>query len=108
MIKVSECTTNTITIFMAGDINVASNICRKYCMDIGQCVTIEPCDYIYTGGMEAGFRIGLINYPRFPTRPDDLFKKAEELTDILLTACYQNRCTIQGMYTTYTYEKEKS
>ncbi len=36
-------------IFMAGDIAQAKQACREYCR-VGLCVTIEPCDYIYTGG----------------------------------------------------------
>ena len=37
-------------IFMAGDINIAKQVCREYCFQVGFCITIEPVDYIYTGG----------------------------------------------------------
>lgn len=72
------------SIYMAGDVAQAKQVCREHCFFVGLCVTVEPVDYIYTGGEEAGFRVGLINYPRFPTTSDDLRTKAFELADTLM------------------------
>lgn len=68
-----------IDIFIAGDLQQAKQVCREWCLEVGACVTVEPLDYIYTGGEEAGVRIGFINYPRFPTDHDALFEKASSL-----------------------------
>lgn len=62
------------TIFMAGDIDTAKRVIRKHAMDEGMCVTIEPTTYIYTGGEEQGFKIGYINYPRFPIADYGVFR----------------------------------
>ena len=70
-------------IFIAGDIEQAKQVCREYCYQIGLCVTIEPVAYIYTGGEEAGVRIGLINYPRFPVDETELELRAMGLAEIL-------------------------
>lgn len=83
-------------IFMAGDIAQAKQVCREYCYDVGLCVTIEPVDYIYTGGEESGFRIGLINYPRFPTDERDLKEKAGDLVLLLMRRLCQHSWTIVG------------
>jgi hypothetical protein len=83
-------------IFMAGDIAQAKQVCREYCLAIGLCVTIEPVDYIYTGGEEAGFRIGLINYPRFPTDETALHQRATELADLLTKRLCQHSYSIVG------------
>ena len=83
-------------IFMAGDINQAKQVCREYCLVVGLCVTIELVDYIYTGGEETGFRIGLINYPRFPTNSLELYETTKNLAENLLERLCQHSYTIVG------------
>jgi hypothetical protein len=83
-------------IFMAGDLAQAKQMCREYCFAIGLCVTIEPTTYIYTGGEEEGFRIGLINYPRFPGTEDSLRARANELADLLMKRLCQHSYSIVG------------
>lgn len=86
--------TYTAQIVMAGDIAQAKAICRRYCFDVGLCVTIEPVDYIYTGGEEAGFRVGLINYPRFPSEPAQILAHAEALLLLLVDGLSQHSASI--------------
>lgn len=74
--------TFTAIIYIAGDLAVARQICREFCMR-GLCVTVEPTEFIYTGGAETGVRIGLVNYPRFPSEPADLLIEARQLADDL-------------------------
>jgi hypothetical protein len=83
-------------IFMAGDIAQAKQVCREYCFEIGLCVTIEPTTYIYTGGQEEGFRVGLINYPRFPASPEALRETAAFLAERLLDRLCQHSFSIVG------------
>jgi hypothetical protein len=83
-------------IFMAGDINQAKQVCREYCFAVGLCVTVEPVEFIYTGGAEAGFRIGLINYPRFPTDEDALRLRAQQLADMAMKRLCQESYSIIG------------
>ena len=66
-------------IFIAGPQVIAEQVCRKYCLDIGLCVTIDPTKFIYTGGEELGVVIGLLNYPRFPSESKDIMSKARDL-----------------------------
>lgn len=88
-----EVTTYTVAIYIGGDLSDARRICRKVCMR-GLCVTVEPLDFVYTGGAEAGVRVGLINYPRFPVEPDELFVKAEALAITLMEGLYQHSASI--------------
>ena len=83
-------------IFMAGDIAQAKQVCREYCFAVGLCVTVEPVDFIYTGGEESGFRVGLINYPRFPSDETTLRAKAAALADQLMNRLYQHSYSIIG------------
>lgn len=50
----------------------------------GLCVTVQPCDYIFTGGEEAGYCIGLINYPRFPSNAEAITARAKSLAALLM------------------------
>lgn len=83
-------------IFIAGGLEQAKQVCREHCFDVGLCVTVEPVSYIYTGGEEAGVRVGLINYPRFPSTQDELCGKAGALADLLMRRLHQHSYSIVG------------
>lgn len=65
-----------VEVHMAGDINAAALFLQQEAARKGMCVTLAPQTFIYSGGREEGFRVGLINYPRFPKTPDELFNEA--------------------------------
>lgn len=81
-------------IYMSGPIEAAKQIIRAQCHAAGLCVTIEPTHFIYTGGEEAGYVVGLINYPRFPSTPDAILERAQQLADNLLRGTYQHSALI--------------
>ena len=78
-----EVSTYTVDIFIAGDIADARRICREQCMAIGLCVTVTPTEFIYTGGAESVVRVGLVNYPRFPSTPEELWQTAQKIAEAL-------------------------
>lgn len=94
--KITSAPTIRFDIFIAGDIEQAKQVCRQHCFDVGLCVTVEPITYIYTGGEEAGVRIGLINYPRFPTSSTALREKAGGLAQLLMDGLCQHSYSIVG------------
>jgi hypothetical protein len=81
-------------IYIAGSIEQAKEVCRKFCFDVGYCVTVEPVDYIYTGGAEAGVRVGLINYPRFSRTPAEILEIAEQFATLLRVGLCQHSYSI--------------
>jgi hypothetical protein len=95
-LEIKTAPTMVYTIHMAGDIGVAKQVCRQYCYDKGFCVTVTPTSYVYTGGQEEGFMVGIINYPRFPNGEPMLYAAARELFERLLVACCQHSGTIVG------------
>jgi len=82
------------TIFIAGDHAKALRACQSHCDEVGLCVTVEPTTYVYTGGAEVGVRVGLINYPRFPSTPREIFQRAKVLAMLLLDALDQQSVSI--------------
>jgi hypothetical protein len=67
------------------------DLVRIYCNQVGLCVTITETNFFYTNGSEPGYMIGLINYPRFPSSPEEITKKALELAEIAKTYFEQER-----------------
>ncbi len=90
----TEVPTYTATIFIAGDYAQAKARCQRYVMDVGLCITVEPVEYVYTGGCEAGVRVGLINYARFPAEPADIFARALGLARVLRVELAQHSFSV--------------
>jgi hypothetical protein len=93
-------TTHTVRIYMSGPIDVAKQIIRAECLREGLCVTIDPTTFIYTGGEESGYVVGLINYPRFPSTPADIEERARDLMHKLLDATFQHSGLLMTPVTT--------
>jgi hypothetical protein len=85
----------SVKLHLAGDIEVAKQVCREACMEDGMCVTITPTEYIYTGGQETGYCVGIINYPRFPTGRVEINARAEALAKKLMERGCQWSCTME-------------
>lgn len=98
--KIKSVETFTARIYIAGDIGTAKAALRQEVMRNPLCVTIEPTSFIYTGGEEAGFVVGLVNYPRFPSDPDSIHERAGQIADLLVEACAQHSALIVTPYTT--------
>ena len=76
-------------IFVSGPIETAKDILRRECLRDGLCVTISPTTFIYTGGEEAGFVVGMLQYPRFPVGVTVLEDRAIKIADLLRAGCSQ-------------------
>lgn len=101
-----SCPTFSCEIYIAGPLEVAKQILRKECMREGLCVTIEPTLFIYTGGEETGYRVGLLNYPRFPIEDTStLVDKARNIALLLLEETYQHSVLLKYNDTTEWFTK---
>jgi hypothetical protein len=79
---------------MAGDIETAKRYLRRACYERGLCVTVGAQAFIYTGGEEAGFSVGLVNYPRFPSTPESMWGRAKEIAEALIRECCQRSALV--------------
>jgi len=98
--NIEKLSTYWCKIIMAGDIAVAKQILRREVKTRGLCVTIEPTTFIYTGGEELGFVVGLINYPKFPKVESEVYNTSLELLSILRYELYQDSALLQTPETT--------
>lgn len=85
-----------VSIFLGGSGKEATLWARGYCDDVGLCVTITETRYVYTGGLTFGVIVGLINYPRFPLPPHEIWAHAEALGALLCRGLNQESYTIQA------------
>lgn len=90
VMKTETAETYVIRLYLSGPIEVAKQALRAECLAAGLCVTIDPTHFIYTGGEEAGFVVGLLNYPRFPKTPEQLTRRARDVMYLLLEATHQH------------------
>lgn len=99
--------TYRVQIFTSGPLNEVEQCCRKFCLRVGLCVTVEPVKFIYTGGEEMGAMVGLLNYPRFPSSKASLWKTAEALADAILDHACQHSVLITDSRKTVWKSKRK-
>lgn len=85
-----SCPTYWAKLYLAGPIEVAKQIIRAECLREGLCVTIEPTQFLYSGGEEAGYVVGFANYPRFPKSPEEIRARARSLLIMLIDGTYQH------------------
>ena len=97
-----------VSIYIAGSYSKALKILQEYCDDVGYCVTLSTTFYVYKGGKEAGVKVGLINYPRFPSDPVNIIAKAIEIAEKLRVGLKQESFSIETPHDTiwYSYRKE--
>lgn len=81
--------TFTARLYLSGPIEVAKQIIRADVLAEGLCVTIEPTLFIYSGGEEQGYVVGLVNYPRFPKAHAEITGRARRLMSALMEGTHQ-------------------
>lgn len=59
-------------------------------------MTLTPTEYVYSGGMETGAVIRIINYPRFPAEEFHVWDRAVRMAYDLMAHLYQKTCTVRG------------
>lgn len=106
--KVISTFTYRVRIYIAGPIEVAKQIIRQDCLREGLCVTIEPTLYVYTGGEEAGYVVGLNNYPRFDMTEHQMNERAKDLAMKLLEGTHQLSVMVQNPDRTVWYSRRET
>lgn len=94
-------------IYMAGDISDAKRFLTKLAATQGACWSVEPTEFIYSGGRELGFVVRIINYPRFPKTIDTLEKDAITVAEQLMLELGQGSCSVVGPDTTVWLNRRK-
>lgn len=67
---------------------------QAYVDSVGLCASITDTQFVYTNGCEPGLAVGLINYPRFPSSPEQIRSHAIAIAEMLLGECKQSRVSV--------------
>lgn len=86
----------TVTIFIAGSIDQCKLLLAEAAAERGACWSVEPTEFIYTGGREVGCVVRSINYPRFPKSEVDLMEEGLQTARMLLVRMFQGSCSVVG------------
>lgn len=104
--EIKSAPSHSVKIWMAGNVADAERVCRHFCYEVSLCVTVTPTNYIYAGGEQSGFIVGLINYPRFPTDKANIDGTADLLAHMLAEELCQRSWTIETPTHTYYHERQ--
>jgi hypothetical protein len=107
-VKTYRCETFVFQIFMAGSIDDAKRHLVRVASTEGACWSVEPTEFIYSGGRELGFIVRSINYPRFPSTYEELEKRTVELAEDLMVELGQGSCSVVGPRETVWLTRRKS
>ncbi len=91
-------------VYVAGSLVMAEAWLRRYCLDKGFCINLQPTQYIYTGGAEGGMVVELISYPRFPLTTCEIRNHAQAILEGLVEELCQRSGTIMTPYETAYYQ----
>ena len=81
--------THWVRVYMSGPIEIAKQVLRRHVLHEGLCVTVEPTLFIYTGGEETGYVVGLVHYEHFPCTQSTLWDRARVMAEQLLEETHQ-------------------
>ena len=87
---------STFKIYMAGDYGDAVRALRKVCGERGDCYSVTPCDFVFSGGLEAGVCVTRINYARFPEDESELVERVRATARFLAGEMFQRSYSIEG------------
>jgi len=102
-----NCKTWTAQIWIGGDIVPARQKLREMCFPKGLCATIIPTEYMYAGGEEKGFVVGIIQYPPFMESESSLLEKAKKVGKAIAENAYQWSFSIVTPDKTYYFSRRK-
>ena len=82
------------------------HLCRSYCDTVHLCVSVTPTHFVYVDGEEEGAFVELINYPRFPSSPEEITTQAIGLAMLLKQRYKQERVSVICPDRTYLVEDD--
>lgn len=95
-IGVTTCNPWTVTLYIGGCIVTAKAFLAKLSADAGACWSVEPTEFVYSGGREQGMIVRDINYARYPRDPGPVEDRTTELGIMLMRELGQGSCSVVG------------
>jgi hypothetical protein len=97
--------TVTVEIYIGGTLERCAEVLAERAAIVGACWSIEPIEFVYSGGRESGVVVRSINYPRFPSDPEALMRDACDLARHLILNLHQSSCSVVGPIETVFFSR---
>lgn len=90
------CPSWTVTLYIGGDVAEVKRLLALSAAEHGACWSVEPTEFIYSGGREQGVLVRQIAYARFPSDADDAMRDMENLGKMLARVTGQGSFSVVG------------
>lgn len=91
-VSIALCEGWTVTLYMGGSVNAVKDLLARRAAEHGVCWSVEPTEFIYSGGRELGVVVRQIAYARFPS------SLVSAMADMLALGEWLMRETGQGSF----------
>lgn len=90
------CPSWTVTLYIGGEVDEVVRLLARQASEKGACWSVEPTEFVYSGGREKGVIVRQIAYARFPSDPDDAMHEMEALGEMLARVTGQGSFSVVG------------
>lgn len=91
-----SCPAWTVTLYIGGDVAEVKRLLARQASEIGACWSVEPTEFIYSGGREQGVIVRQIAYARFPSGAAEAMARMSETGEMLARVMGQGSFTVIG------------
>lgn len=91
-----SCPSWTVTLYIGGEVAEVKRLLARRGAEIGACWSVEPTEFIYSGGREQGVVVRRIAYARYPSDAEDAMTEMERLGEMLARVTGQGSFTVIG------------
>ena len=95
-VRVRECPSWTVTLYISGCIAEIRALLAREAAERGACWSVEPTEFIYSGGREQGVVVRRIAYARFPSSADEALRDMVVLGQRIMEATGQGSFSVIG------------
>ena len=92
----SVCPSWTITLYIGGNADEVTRLLACKAAEIGACWSVEPTEFVYSGGREKGVIVRRIAYARFPSDADAAMLEMGRLGEMLARETGQGSFSVVG------------
>jgi hypothetical protein len=105
--QVRTCPSWTVALYIGGSVEAAKDALAQEAAKRGACWSVEPTEFIYSGGREQGVIVRRIAYARFPSSAEDGEAEMLRVGHLLMERLGQGSFSVVGPLTSTFVSRRK-
>lgn len=105
--RVQTCPSWTVTLYIGGSVDAAKGALAQEAALRGACWSVEPTEFVYSGGREQGVIVRQIAYARFPQSAEDAERDMLHVGHLLMERLGQGAFSVVGPLTSTFVSRRK-